>query len=526
VGMVLLIACANVANLLLSQASGRTREICVRLAIGADRRRLVRQLLTESVLLALVGGALGLLLAYWLSRLMSQFHTPTSIPFALDFSLDHRVLLFTTIVSLLAGLMFGLAPAFQTTRADLVTPLRGEAGATASKRRSLLRSILVIAQVAVSLPLLIGAALFLRSLQNARNVDLGFDPKNVLTLSIDLSLRDYSEKAGQQFYQALEQRLQNLPGVRSAAIGGPVPLDFYAAAKKIAVPGFDPGPSKDYPRVLYSSVQPSYFQTTGTPFIGGRSFDARDGRLGAPVVIVNEAMAKRFWPGENVIGRQLRVGGPDGEPCEVVGLVKTGKYRILAEPPMPYFYRPFQQSYQAKTTVLVKTAGDPSSIVAAVRRQVQALDPDLPVFDIRSLDDLINGRALMPFKIVTMLAGAFGLLGLILATVGLYGVQSRSIAQRTREIGLRMAMGARPADVVKLVLRQALTLTLAGVTVGLGLGFFLAKLMSRLLLNVSPADPWAFCSMAGVVFTATVLAGIVPARRAIHLDPSVTLRYE
>jgi macrolide transport system ATP-binding/permease protein len=526
VGMVLLIACANVANLLLSQAAARNREVCVRLAVGASRRRLIRQLLTESVLLALAGGGVGLLLAFWLSRLMSRMRSPTSIPFELDFSLDHRVLLYTMGISLLAGLAFGLAPALQASKADLVTPLRGEAGTTGSRRRFFLRSALVIAQVAVSLPLLIGAALLLRSLQNARSLDLGFDPRNVLTLSVDLSLRDYSEPAGRQFYRVLEERVQSLPGVRSAALGGPVPLDFYASAEKIAIPGWDPGTGTQYPRVLYSSVQPGYFQTIGTPLLQGRLFDTRDGEAGAPVVVINEAMAKRYWPDGNAVGRQVLIGGPEGRSAEVIGVVSTGKYRLLAEPPMPYFYRPYPQAYQPRMTLLVKTAGDPASVVSAVRREVQALDEDLPVFDVRELDELINGRALLPFKVVTTLAGAFGLLGLILATVGLYGVQSYSVAQRRREIGLRMAMGARSGDVLKLVLRQGLTLTLAGLTVGLVLAFLLGRLMARLLLNVSPSDPLAFSGVVTALVLATLLASLVPARRAVRMNPADTLRSE
>jgi macrolide transport system ATP-binding/permease protein len=525
-GMVLLIACANVANLLLSQASARGREVCVRLAIGASRRRLIRQLLSESMLLSLAGGVLGLLLAYWLDRLMSQLHPPSSIPFKFDFSVDHRVLIFTTTIALLAGLIFGLAPALQASKLDLATALRGEAGATSSRRRSFLRSALVVAQVAVSLPLLLCSSLFLRSLQHARSLDVGFDPRQVLTLSVDLSLRAYSEAAGRQFYRTLEERVRGLPGVRSAAVGGPIPLDFYATAAKVEIPGWDPGPTKDYPRVLYSSVQPGYFATMGTPLLAGRSFDSRDGAKGAPVVIINQEMAKRYWPNRDPIGHSLVVDGPGGQSCEIVGVVKTGKYRILAEPPLPYFFRPFQQSYRPKMNLLVKAAGDPSNLVPAVRQQVQALDDNLPVFDVRNLDQLISGRALLPFKVVTTLAGAFGLLGLILATVGLYGVQSFSISRRSREIGLRMALGARPADVLKLVLRQGLILTLSGLLIGLLVGLLLAKMMSGLLLKVGPTDPLSFGLVVAVLVAAALIASFVPARRAIRLDPAETLRHE
>ncbi|HZF14234.1 MAG TPA: ABC transporter permease [Thermoanaerobaculia bacterium] len=526
VGMVLLIACANVANLLLSQSAARTREVCVRLAIGASRRRLIRQLLTESVLLALAGGLLGLLIADWMSHLMSQLRSPSSIPFAFDFSLDHRVLLYMTLLAVLSGLVFGLAPALQASRLDLVTPLRGEAGATSSKRRSSLRSALVIAQVAISLPLLIGAALLLRSLNQARQLDLGFEAKNVLTLSVDLSLRDYSEAAGRQFYRELEERVRRLPGVKSAVIGGPVPLDFYASGEKVAVPGSEAGNEKGTVEALYSSVQPGYFETLGIPLLAGRTFDRRDNATGAPVVVVNEAMAKRFWPQKDPIGRQIRLGGLGGTSCQVVGVVKTGKYRILAEPPLPYFYRPFEQSYKAKTTLVVKTFSDPASLVPAVGREVRSLDENLPVFDVRSLDQLISGRALLPFKVMTTLASAFGLLGLILAAVGLYAVQSYSVAQRTREIGLRMAMGARSSDVLLLVLRQGLTLTAGGLVVGLAIGLLLGRVMARLLLGVSPTDPWALGGVVGMLLAVAILASFVPARRAGGLDPAETLRYE
>lgn len=333
VGMVLLISCANVANLLLSQAVARTREVCIRLAMGASRARLIRQLLTESVLLALAGGLLGLLMAFWLSRLMSRLRTPSSIPFSLDVTLDHGVLLYMTLLSVLSGLAFGLAPALQVSRQDLVTPLREETGTTGSKRRTWLRSALVVVQVAVSFPLLLGVALLLRSLQQARELDLGFEPKNVLTLSVYLSLRDYSEAGRQQFYRELEERVRRLPGVTSDAVGGPVPLDFYSAGEEVAIPGYEAVDGHGTVAALYSSVRPGYFETLGTPLLAGRTFDSRDGPAGAPVVIVNEALAKRFWPVQDPVGRQIRLGGPNGISCQVVGVVKTGKYRILAEPP-------------------------------------------------------------------------------------------------------------------------------------------------------------------------------------------------
>ncbi len=525
--IVLLIACANVANLLLSQAASRAREVAVRLAVGADRRRLLRQHLTESLLLAAVGGGAGLLLAFWLSTLLSRFRSPTSIPFAFDFSLDHRVLLYTTLISVCAGLIFGLAPALHSTKADLVPALRGDPGAAGTRRRSWLRSTLMIAQVASSLPLLVGAGLFLRSLENAHHIDLGFEPRDVLTFSVDLALHSYSEANGRTFFHRLEERVRGLPGVRSAALGGPVPLDFYAVAKEAAVPGREPGPDKHYPEILYSSVAPGYFQTIGTPLVQGRLFDSRDGEHGARVVVINQAMAKSLWPGRNPVGQQLLVGGAGGEVCEVVGVVKTGKYRILAESPMSYFYRPLEQSYQPKMTLLVKTnGGDPRAVEEEVRRQVQALDEDLPVFDVRELDGLIGGRALMPFKVVTTLASAFGLLGLILAAVGLYGLQSNSVAQRSREIGLRMAMGARPADILRLVLRRGLTLTACGLLIGLTLAFLLSKVMSRLLLDVTSTDPIAFGGVVAMLLAVTTLASYVPARRAIRQDPARTLRHE
>jgi predicted permease len=496
------------------------------LAIGASRRRLIRQLLTESLLLALSGGLLGLLITWWLGRLMSRLRSPSNIPFALDFSADHRVLLYTTVLSVLSGVVFGLAPALHASRLDLASPLRGEAGATGSKRRSAMRSALVIVQVTVSLPLLIGAALLLRSLQQARGLDLGFDRRNVLTLSVDLSLRSYPEAAGRQLYRELVERVGHLPGVRSAVVGGPVPLDFYAAGEEVAAPGHELGTATGTLGALYSSVQPGYFETLGIPLLAGRTFDRRDGAAGAPVVVVNEAMAKVLWPHQDPIGRQLRLGRTGGATCQVVGVVKTGKYRILAEPPLPYFYRPFEQAYRAKTTLVVKTVGDPAGLVPAVRREVQSLDANLPVFDVHSLDQLIDGRALTPFRVTATLASAFGLLGLLLAAVGLYAVQSYSVAQRTREIGLRMALGAGPGDVLKLVLRQGLTIAVKGLAAGLAAGLLLSHVMARLLLGVSPTDPLALGGVVGVLLAAALLASFLPARRATRLDPAVTLRHE
>jgi len=525
VGLVLLIACVNVANLLLARAVARRKEIGMRIALGADRGQLIRQLLTESLLLAFLGGLVALLLTFWIGRLLSAFESPTSIPFEMSFDLDHRVLFFTFFVSLLAGVVFGLVPALQASKTELVPALKGEESSH-PRRRSWLRSALVVGQVAVSLPLLIGAGLFLRSLQNASSLDLGFSPENVLSLSVDLALHNYDEEEGRQFYRSIEDRLAALPGVESAALGAPIPLDFYASAETVAVPGYDPGPEKKTPRVLYSSVRPSYFETLGTRVTEGRTFDDFDNREGRPVVIVNQAMAERFWPDGEALGRQVRLSGEDGELAEVVGIVPTGRYRMLAEPPLPYMYRPFDQDYHSKTTLLVKTTADPEAVIESVRRAVAEIDPDLPVFDVRSLDELISGRALMPFKLVATLAGAFGLLGLVLATLGLYGIQSFNVTQRRREIGLRMALGARWQDVVRLVLRRGLYLALVGMAIGLFLAFGLGKAMARLLLNVSSVDPVAFGGVTCVLVLAVLLASIFPARRAIRTDPVTILKEE
>ncbi len=529
VGLVLLIACANVANLLLARATARRREIAVRLALGAGRWRLIRQLLTESVLLSLTGGALGLILAIWLSGLF-QYSVPAldfaTMDFDYDLSLDHRVLGFTLLVSVLTGIFFGMAPALQATRVNLVSALKGDAGiATLGRRRFNLRNLLVVSQVALALVLLISAGLFIQSLRYAQAMNPGFRTDHLLMASVNVGLHGYDEAKGRSFYKQLSDKLKALPDVRQASFAGPLPLDQYENSANFLIEGRVPKTENERLNVMFSTVGHDYFETMNSPIVQGRSFSERDNENAPRVVIVNQTMANRYWPDQNPIGKRLRFSGEQSPWMEVIGVVQDGKYITLGEPPTDYLFMPFWQNYDGQMTLIVHTEGNPEALAASIRQEVKALDEQLPVYGVRTAPQYLDRLLSLP-KSVVAIVSLFGLLALALAAVGLYGVMSYAVAQRTREIGIRMALGAGSGNVFRLVLRQGLILILAGIVSGLAATLALTRLIGSLLYGVSTTDPLIFVGVAVVLTLIALLACYLPAKRASKVDPMVALRYE
>ena len=528
VGIVLLIACANVANLLLARANKRRREIAIRLALGARRGRLIRQLLTESLLLSTVGGVLGLLLAYWLLDFLGSANLQLPIPIEEGgLQVDARVLGFTALLALGTGALFGLAPAIQASRPDVVPVLKNEMVPAGVGRRGVfamnMRQVLVIAQVALSLVSLIAAGLFLRSLKSAQSIDTGFETRGVLVMTVNLGREGYTPERGQLFYQQAVERTASLPGVRRAAMASTPPLAG-GLLRSVFPEGMDTT-TQDRLLVQVNSVSPGYLETIDVPLLKGRDFTDAD-KTGAPlVVVINETMAQRFWPGQEAVGKRFKFFG-DEDFTTVVGIAKDAKYNGVAEAPIPFIYQPLRQNYSPAATLHVRADMDASSLAAAVRQRVLEVDPTLSLFDVRTLEEQVS-QSLAPLRINVIVLASFGLLALLLAAIGLYGVASYAVVQRTREIGVRMALGAQPATVLRLVLGHGLLL----VGIGLGLGLLLAGALSSvipegLLPNVSARDPWTFAGTSLLLAVVALTASYIPARRATRIDPLIALRTE
>ena len=526
VGLVLLIACANVANLLLARATTRRKEMAVRLALGAGRRRLIQQLLTEGLLLALIGGAAALLLSLWTGDLLQNFIPPTDIPFVLDARPDLRVLAFTLGLSLASSVIFGLMPAWRASGLDPVTALKNDASTFARGQKTFsLRNMLVIAQITISLVLLICASLFVRSLLGAREIYTGLQNRNVLLASVDLGLQGYDEAKGRNFYRDLMERVGALPGVESLSMASAVPLDFESYNDSVVLDGQTPGPHDGKVTVWRSVVAPHYFETVGTALLQGRDFNAEDNREAPRVAIINETMARKYWPGQNPLGQHFRLRSADGPLVEIVGVAKDGKYVYLGEPPLLFIYLPLQQNYMPSATLVVRTKGDPKSLVNGVRQETRALDENLPLFGVKTMDEHLS-RSLLAPRLGATLIGTFGLLALLLATVGVYGVMAYGVNQRTREIGIRTALGAQAGDVLKLVIRQGMILSLIGIGGGLLISLAVTRVFANLLFGVSATDAASFAGNAMLLFVVALISCYIPARRATKVDPGVALRYE
>jgi predicted permease len=529
-GLVLLIACANIANLLLARATARRKEIAIRLALGAGRWRLIRQLLTESVLLSMLGGMAGLLLAGWGADLLMAFRPPFQIPVELDLQADWRVFVFMFGLSLLTGIVFGLTPALAASRPDVIASLKDETGAaTTGGRTWRLRGALVVAQVALSLLLLICAGLFLRSLRNASSIDPGFDADNLLALSMDLRLQGYDETRERNFTDQLLERVRALPGVVSASLTDRLPLDLDGAWRGVTIEGYTPQPGEST-GINSSFVAPGYFETLRIPLLRGRTFQRQDGANAPGVALVNESFARRYWPGQSPLGKRIQMGAVrsgvnDAPYLTVIGIVKDGKYVSLGEEAAPFIYFNMAQNVGLSPTLVVRTQGDPLNSLAAVRGEVAALDKNLPLYDVKTMRQHL-GLALLPARLAGSVLGVFGMMALALAAAGIYGVMAYSVAQRTREIGIRMALGANARDVLRLVTRQGMTLVAIGMAIGLTSALALTQLLKSLLLGVSSTDPLTFAVIALLLIAVALLACWIPARRATKVDPMIALRCE
>ena len=521
--LVLAIACANVANLLLSRAVGRRREIAIRLSLGASRGLLLRQLLTESVLLALAAGALAGVAVFWTSGLLMTLVPPLDAPIDLGITVDGPTLIFALALSIATGVVFGLVPAWQATRADTMAALKEEGGRGAgvgSGRR--LRSALVVAQVAVCLVLLVGAGLFMRSLAAAQRIDPGFEVQRQLSVAMDLSLNGYDAETARPFHDLVVARVTALPGVAAAAFSRQLPLGFSGSSSTpVVVDGYTP-PANEEPIVDYNVVSARYFETMGIPIVAGREFSSADTATAPLAVVINETMATRYWSGRDPIGTRMRA---DDANYVVVGIARDIKYGTLDEPSQPYVYFNLAQRYSSGVLLQVRTAGDPLSLVGPVREAVRAIDPNLPLWDTRPVSEHME-QAVFPQRIGASLLGLMSALALLLATVGLYGVMSYAVSQRTPEMGVRLALGASPSALQRMVIGHGVRLTIAGVVIGLAAALGVARVLASLLPGITATDPLTFVSVPAVLLGIAVAAAWLPARRASMVDPIVALRCE
>jgi len=525
VGLVLLIACANVANLLLARAAARRREIAMRLALGASRARLVRQFLTEGIVLAVWGASLGVLLAIWTCKAVPRVFTEVGQPISLDLNPDVRTLGFLAAVSLLTGILCGLGAAFQGTRANPGTALKSEDGMAVRAPRFSLGKLLVATQVALSVLLLIGAGLFVRSLEKLRGIDLGFEPEHVLMFGVGPVQGGSRQQQMRSIYPQLLDRMSTIPGVRRASIASQAVLSGAGSRSTVSVEGYQPKSGEDM-NLNDNTVTPGYFATLGIPLLAGRDFTPRDTEKSPKVAIVNETMARYFFGNRNPIGKRFAFGANQPPDIEIVGLVKDSKYRILRENMWRTVYIPSVQGDDSgMTIVMLRAAGDPAKLAPLVRSQIRALDPSLFIYVMRTLPQQIEIN-LFSDKLIAKLAGFFAFLALLLASVGLYGVMSHAVTRRTREIGIRMTLGAKRTAVLWLVTKETLLLLGIGMAIGIPAAFALTRLASSLLYEVSPADPIATAAAAVLLTAVALLATWIPARRATKIYPMDALRHE
>jgi predicted permease len=524
VGLVLLIACVNLANLLLAQAASREKEIGIRAAMGASRGRVIQQLLTESMVLALLSAIAGLAVAYAGRTILWSFRPPFIRDSDLDLGFDSHVLLFTLTIALLTAVLIGVAPAFNAARPNIIEVLKvGGRGNTVGWASSPFRSILVVTEIALALVALIGAGLFIRSMQNAQRIDPGFESTNLFMFNFDLGALHYDEGRGQQFFRAAIERAKASPGVESATIADAPPL-IGGFARTIFPEGQDEASGYRGTLTQLNDIAPNYFETMRIPLVGGREFTDGDRATTNPVAIANEAMAKHFWPNESAVGKRFHFFG-DPTLREIVGIARNTVVNNIGEEPQPLAYLPLTQNYSPAATMQVRTSGRPEAVISTVRSQVQSLDTNLALTNVQTIGELLSQGLWAPRMGAALLA-VFGGLALILAVIGVYGVLSYSVNQQTREIGIRMAMGAQTAGVLRLVVGQGMRLAVVGLVLGLLVAFGAMRLLASLLFGVSAHDPVTFSVVSLVLAVAAVLACYIPARRATKVDPIIALRYE
>lgn len=525
--LVLLLACVNVANILLVRATIREREMAIRAALGAARTRLIRQLLTESILLALMGGVVGILLGHWGSSAFSSLHLGTELPLRFDFHFDWRVFAYAFLFALVTGIVVGLVPAIRASRGNLNTILHaGGRGVVGGKNR--LRSSLVVAQVAGSLTLLIIAGLFTRSLGKAQQTSLGFNPSHLLNMTMDPNEIGYNDVQYREFYKNLLDRVRALPGVQSATIASSVPLGYINSGDTLTIEGYQPPPDQPPPACQFNIISSGYFETLEIPVVSGRTFKPTDDANTQYVAIVNEAMAKQFWPNTDPIGRQFKMDSDPKHWIQVVGVVKNARFQGLRGNVQSYFFLPFLQQYAANSlgTLQVRTFAAPEAMAPEIERVIGELAPDLPVFDVNTMTQALNTlNGLLFYQIGAVLAALLGILGLILAVVGVYGVISYASSQKTHEIGVRMALGAQPMDILKMIFRQGLFIIVIGLALGIAMALAAARLFGS-FLAVSPMDPPTYIAVSAILATVALAACYMPARRAMNVDPMIALHYE
>jgi predicted permease len=526
--LVLLVACFNIANVLLVRATVRQREMAIRAALGAGQGRLVRQYLTESLLLALLGGTAGMLLGSWSAGILSSMNLGTDLPIHLDFHPDSTVYLFSLAAVLITGLVVGIMPALRAARTNVITVLHeGGRGSSSGPRRQFARNALVVAQVAGSFVLLIVAGLFVRSLGQAEKIRLGFNPDHVLDLSVDLDQIGYKEPQARQAYREIDKRIAALPGVQSVAEAFTVPLGYVSSGDNVWIKDHPYEPGQQPQGVMYDMVSPTYLDALQMTLLRGRSFSDADSEKAPLVAIINQNMAQKFWPDEDALGKDFSTKGPKGPFTQVVGIVQDGKYQNLTEDPQPFFYLPLEQSYTSIRTIHIRSAVRPETLALQIEAVIHEVAPDVPITQVKTMTEALQGaNGFFLFRFGAQLTSVMGLLGLILAVVGIYSVVSYAAAQRTQEFGIRVAMGASARHILKMVLRQGIGVIGVGLVLGLALSLVGTRLIATMFFGVKPGDPFTFIAVIFFLTAIALFACWIPARRATRVDPLIALRHE
>jgi predicted permease len=531
VGLVLVVACSNLAGLLLIRASSRQKEIAVRLAMGASRTRLMSLLLTESALLGVLGGAVGLLIAFWTASAILSYQPPFPVSLSINFQLDQNVLAFNLLLSIATGILFGLAPALKASRCDLVGTIKDEVPALdMGHRRFTLRNFFVVAQVAVSLVLLIGAGVCIRNLSNWQNVDIGLESEHAALAVVDVGRAGYdTEDKGRAFFERYREALASSPNVDAVAITSRVPFSLWGMDRiQVQRPDVEPDPEADHPEVDYAIVTPEYFSALGVPILRGRNFNTQDTEGSPRAALVSEALAREYWGSDEAIGKGLILGSDEPVQVEIVGVTLdtfVRSIRSAQREPEPFIYMPFSQRYSPVNVLVATTSGDPSTLPEVFRRELHALDYRVPLFESKTMKEHLSIMLYLP-RMTVLLFSSFGFVAMVLASIGLYGLVAFSVSQRTREVGIRIALGARAAQVIKMVLKEGMVLVGVGVVLGLVFASLITRPMAGLLMGVAPSDPITFMSVALLLVGVSALAAYIPARRIAKADPMAALRHE